>query len=88
MILLRLTQSFTAEDHDLTTKLRGELPGILLWAIAGWQRLRERGSSSSPSGTEMLDGMADLSSPVGSIRERCLVGPDTGPLPMTCLRSG
>ena len=49
MILLRLTQSFYGrEDHDLTTKLRGELPGILLWAIAGWQRLRERGRFEQP----------------------------------------
>ena len=76
--LLRLTQSFYGrEDHDLGAKLQAELSGILLWAVAGWQRLRERGRLEQPeSGREMLDGMADLSSPVGAfIRDRCLVGP-------------
>ena len=42
MIVLRLTESFYGrEDHDLGAKLQAELPGILLWAVVGWQRLRE-----------------------------------------------
>ena len=78
MILLRLTKSFYGrEDHDLGVKLQAELSGTLLWAVAGWQRLRERGRFEQPeSGQGMLDGMADLSSPVGAfIRDRCVVGP-------------
>ena len=44
MILLRQTKSFYGkEDPGLTDKLLAELPSILLWAIQGWQRLRERG---------------------------------------------
>ena len=30
------------EDVNLESKLRLELPGILLWAVEGWKRLRER----------------------------------------------
>jgi putative DNA primase/helicase len=78
MIVLRLMRSFYGkEDHDLGAKLEAELPGILLWAVAGWQRLRGRGRFEQPdSGREMIDGMADLSSPVGAfVRDCCLVGP-------------
>lgn len=79
MIVLQLTRSFLGrEDTALTNKLLTELPGILLWSIAGWQRLRERGRFLQPaSGTEMLDEMRDLSSPIGTfVRERCCVGPE------------
>ena len=56
MILLRLTQSFYGrEDPDLTAKLQAELSSILLWAVAGWQRLRERGRFEQPqSGQKCL----------------------------------
>jgi putative DNA primase/helicase len=77
-IVLRLTKSFLGhEDHDLGAKLQTELPGVLLWAIAGWQRLRERGRFVQPeSGRELTDGMEDLCSPVGAfVRECCLVDP-------------
>jgi putative DNA primase/helicase len=78
MIILRLTRSFLgAEDTQLTAKLCHELPGILNWAIAGWQRLHERGHFVQPqSGRELADEMADLASPVAMfVRERCIVGP-------------
>jgi putative DNA primase/helicase len=78
MVVLRLTKSFLGlEDLDLTAKLQTELPGILLWAIEGWRRLRERGRFEQPeSSRELIDSLADLSSPVGAfVRERCLVGP-------------
>ena len=77
MIVLRLTRSFYGrEDHDLGTKLQAELPGILLWAIAGWQRLRERGRFEQPeSGREMVGDLEDLNSPIGQfLREQCIVG--------------
>lgn len=48
MLLLRTTNSFYGhEDHELTDRLLSELPGILVWAIQGWQRLQERGRSSN-----------------------------------------
>lgn len=67
---------FGQEDHGLTGRLLGELPGILLWAIEGWRRLRERGHFLQPqSGDELAEEMADLSSPVGAfVKECCRVG--------------
>lgn len=75
-VLLHTTQSFFGrEDHDLTDKLLGELPGILLWAIEGWRRLRARGRFRQPdSGADSLGEMDDLASPVAAfVRERCNV---------------
>ncbi|QJX00253.1 DNA primase family protein [Frigoriglobus tundricola] len=76
LILLRLTRSwFGKEDHHLFDRLRGELPGILLWAVQGWRRLRDRGRFVQPtSGAELVADMEDLSSPVGAfVRERCRI---------------
>jgi putative DNA primase/helicase len=57
LILLRLKRSwFGMEDHHLFDRLRGELPGILLWAIEGWKRLRARGRFVQPdSGQELVE---------------------------------
>lgn len=78
MILLRLTKSFYGhEDPTLTDKILAELSGILLWAIEGWRRLRERGRFSQPdSALDLLGDLSDLSSPISAfVRERCVVGP-------------
>ncbi|MHB1422130.1 MAG: DNA primase family protein [Gemmataceae bacterium] len=80
MILLRLTECFFGrEDTTLTATLHGELPGILLWAIEGWNRLRQRGHFQQPeSGGSILRQMEDLSSPIAAfVRERCQVAPGT-----------
>src|SRR5262249_3087411 len=77
MILLRLTRSWYGdEDAHLTDRLLGELPGILLWAIDGWSRLRARGRfAQAGSGRELLGHLEALGSPIGEfIRERCEVG--------------
>ena len=60
----------------LPPNCRVSLPGILLWSIEGWRRLRQRGRFEQPeSSRELIDGMADLSSPVGEfVRDRCMVG--------------
>lgn len=74
LVLLSLTRSFFGkEDKTLFDRLTRELPGILLWAIEGWKRLRERGHFVQPdSGQELVDEMEDLASPVGTfLRERC-----------------
>ena len=79
MILLRLTQSwFGNENVHLTDQLLGELPGILLWGIDGYARLRARGRFVQPRlGQELLGHLEDLGSPIGEfIRERCEVGPE------------
>ncbi|HEX4000225.1 MAG TPA: phage/plasmid primase, P4 family [Pirellulales bacterium] len=76
-LVLWLSESFLGrEDHGLEKKLLAELPGIFLWAAAGWQRLRERGCFSQPeSAAEMVEQLGDLTSPVSVfVRERCIVG--------------
>lgn len=78
MLLLRTVNSFYGhEDHGLTDRLLGELSGIFLWAVTGWQSLRERGRFVQPeSSLQMLDELNDLSSPVGAfVREACEVDP-------------
>jgi putative DNA primase/helicase len=78
MVLLRLTKSFFGkEDRTLTDKLMAELPGILLWAIEGWRRLRERGHFVQPeSGADMVKQMEDIASPVGAfLQEQYQVKP-------------
>jgi len=78
LILLRLTQSwYGKEDPKLFDRLRDELPGILLWSIEGWRRLRYRGRFLQPtSAVRLVEDMEDLSSPVGAfVRDRCRVAP-------------
>lgn len=79
MILLRLVKSFYgSEDPGLTDRLLAERPGILLWAIEGWRRLRERGHFVQPeSGRELLGELNALASPVGAfVADRCVTGAD------------
>ena len=73
MILLRLTKSwFGKEDTTLTDRLLAELPGILLWAIQGWRRLRTRGYFEQPdTGKDMADALAKIASPVGAFVAEC-----------------
>ncbi len=67
-LLLRLKNSFLGcEQIDLTGKLTAELPGILLWAIAGWQRLHARGRFVEPSSTaEEATMLEDMGSPIAA----------------------
>lgn len=77
-LVLRLTNSFYGnEDVTLTDQLVAELPGILLWAIEGWKRLKKRGHFVQPkSAEEAIRDLEDLASPVSAfVRERCVVGP-------------
>jgi putative DNA primase/helicase len=73
MVLLRLVRSwYGKEDKALTAKLLAELPGILLWAVEGWQRLRERGHFVQPeSGKRLIDAMEELSSPIAAFIHEC-----------------
>lgn len=76
-LVLQLKRSFYGqEDPTLTDRLTGELGGILLWAIEGWKRLRERGRFVQPeSAAERVRELEDLASPVGAfVRECCTVG--------------
>jgi putative DNA primase/helicase len=78
-IILVLTKSFYGkEDTALAGKLLAELPGILVWAIDGRDRLVKRGHFIQPaSAKQAAEELADLASPIGAfIRDRCAVGPE------------
>jgi putative DNA primase/helicase len=77
-MLLRMTRSFVGcEDRHLQDRLIPELPGILNWAIAGWQRLKSRGHFLQPeSGQELLGDMKRQASPISEFLEDCCeIGP-------------
>jgi len=77
-IILTMRNSFYgSEDHGLTDRLLAELPGILNWAITGWQRLQKRGHLVQPkSSADTIQALEDLSSPIGAfLRDRCQVSP-------------
>jgi len=77
-IILQLMRSFYGrEDLGLGKKLLNELPGILNWSIAGWQRLTERGHFIQPrSGIDLVEMLESLSSPIMAfVKECCVVGP-------------
>jgi hypothetical protein len=66
MLILELERSFFGqEDTNLSETLIGELPGILAWALDGWDRLRLRAHFVQPSASAgLVDDLADLASPV------------------------
>ena len=77
-VTLILRKSFYGqEDHGLTDKLLAEMPGILKWAIEGWERLVKRGHFVVPqSSSAVQQEMEDLGSPIGAfLRHRCKVQP-------------
>jgi putative DNA primase/helicase len=79
MVILNLTRSFFGEeDTDLTRRLLLELPSILMWAIAGWARLRSRGRFLQPESSQgLLEDLENLSSPISSfVADRCELDPD------------
>ena len=78
-ITFNMTKSFYGrENHRLTDRLLGELPGILNWAIEGWERLRERGHFIQPaSGMQRVRELHNLTSPLlGFIGDQCVVEAD------------
>jgi putative DNA primase/helicase len=85
LIILRFTRSFYGqEDLALFDRLRPELPGILRWAIAGWERLNRRGRFVQPgSAGELVATMDELTSPIAAfLRDRCIVDAEaTCPVP-------
>jgi len=78
VMLVQRHSFYGREDTALTSRLLAEMPGILLWAIDGWIRLRERGHFVTPeSSVESVEMLMDLTSPVGAwLRQACVVAPD------------
>jgi len=77
LLILHMTQSFQGrEDLGLLSKLRCELPGILNWALEGYDRLIAAGRFTVPAASaEIMAGFRAISSPVSVyVDERCLVG--------------
>lgn len=76
-ILFKFTQSFLGrEDHGLTSRLLKELPGIVLWALAGLDRLKQRGYLLQPqSSNDIAQDLLEQTSPVRTfVSERCVIG--------------
>lgn len=80
-IILKMQRSFYGnEDRGLLGKVTQELPGILLWAIEGLQRLQTRGHFVPPASSQAaMDELEELGSPIGAfLRDCCTVGPGMG----------
>ena len=78
MLVLQQSISWRGrEDVNLTSRLLAELPGILLWAIEGWRRLRERGHFVVPaSSADALSLLNELASPIlAFVEEKCILEP-------------
>jgi len=78
-VVLPMRQSFYGrEDPDLKRNLAAELPGILLWAVDGWRRVRATHRITQPeAGRDVALQMTDLSSPIPAfVREWCEIGGD------------
>ena len=76
IVLLLVNSFYGREDLRLFDRLLTELPGILNWSIAGWQRLATRGHFVQPrSALDAVQQLEDLASPIGAfIREECETG--------------
>jgi putative DNA primase/helicase len=77
-IVLTLTETFIGkEDIGLLEKFAPELPGILIWALDGLDRLTKRKKFIQPeSSADVIEEFEDLGSPVAAfVREKCEIGP-------------
>lgn len=77
-IVLTLHQSFySREDRGLLNRILPELPGILNWAVEGWNRLQKRGYFCQPQSSDAaIEELEALASPVAAfVRDKCRLGP-------------
>ncbi len=76
LVLVMPNTYYEREDRGLTDRLKTELPGILLWSIAGRQMLNEAKEIKQPeSGREIIKLFKSLSSPVSVfIESECVEG--------------
>jgi putative DNA primase/helicase len=65
------------EDPELESRIRPELPQIILWALQGLERLRKRKRFIQPeSARQHIDELMAMTSPVKMFIEECC---ETGP---------
>lgn len=74
-IIYRFTRSFIGtEDFTLTDRIKAELPGILMWALDGLERMRKRGRLLQPvSGQGLADELEEMTSPITQFVDDCCV---------------
>jgi putative DNA primase/helicase len=75
LLILQMTKSFLGrEDQTLDDRLAAELPGILMWARVGLDRLVRNGRFTVPGASaDAANLMMDLASPMSAfIRDRCV----------------
>jgi len=80
-VVISFNRQFTGDAWDprLEEKLIAELPGVLVWAVEGLRRLRERGQFVIPSSSGgALAQYRKESDPVALFVEECLEKSDTG----------
>lgn len=65
-LVLPMTKTFLGiEDKGLESQIQNELPGIVTWAIKGFQKLAQKGKFTQPvTGQMRLDVLQELCSPV------------------------
>ena len=65
------------QDRNIWAKLSREMPGILLWALEGAQRLYHRGGSFTAAGEAEVEEYRDKQDPLtGFLADECEVGPE------------
>jgi putative DNA primase/helicase len=74
-VMFQFTTSFLGrEDLGLTARLLRDLPGIVLWALEGLDRLRQRGHLIRPqSADELHADMVEQTSPIRAFVEDCCI---------------
>lgn len=73
-VVLTLSKSWLGnEDTALTSKIRSELSGILLWSLEGLARLQANGKFTQPSSSsQTIDELEAMTSPIKAfISEKC-----------------
>jgi putative DNA primase/helicase len=79
LLILQMTNSFLGrEDQTLDGRLADELPGILMWALEGLDRLVHNGRFTVPGASaDAATLMMDLASPMSAfVRDRCVRKPN------------
>jgi putative DNA primase/helicase len=76
-VVLAMQKSFLGkEDIGLTQRLLTELPGILLWALDGLDRITQQSFTVPKSSNDAILALQDLVSPVAAfVRDECDLGP-------------
>jgi len=68
------THFFGREDPMLRYRFYEELPGILQWAILGWESLMQRGKFVVPArSASIIEDTEELANPVGAFYDECVM---------------